>query len=63
MTGNPYTNNQITYYGKNLEQYKDEKFIEKFLEITTSGETETEDGYSLETIKGNKKLEIIYIMQ
>lgn len=63
MTGTKYTNNQITYTGKNLEQYKDEKFIEKFVEITTSGETiTTDEGDSLETIKGNKKLEIIYIM-
>lgn len=63
MTGTKYTNNQITYTGKNLEQYKDKKFIEKFVEITTSGETiTTDEGDSLETIKGNKKLEIIYIM-
>lgn len=67
MTGTPYTNNKITYNGnkeKNLKDYKDEKFIEKFVEITTSGETiTTDEGDSLETIKGNKKLEIIYIMQ
>lgn len=66
MTGGPYENNGIIYNEnkkKNLKQYKDEKFIEKFVEITTSGETIiTDEGDSLETIKGNKKLEIIYIM-
>lgn len=66
MLGKPYTNNSITYNKdkeKNLSKYKNEKFIEKFIEITTSGETITDEEYSLETIKGNKKLEIIYIMQ
>ena len=48
---------------KNLQNYKDRKFIEKFLEITTDGETITDESDSLETIKGNKKLEIIYILQ
>lgn len=63
MTGEVYTNNKIDYKGKDLEQYKDRKFIEKFVEVTTSGETiTTDEGDSLETIKGNKKLEIIYIM-
>lgn len=63
MLGTKYTNNSMTYQGKNLNQYKEKKFIEKFLEVTTSGETITDEEYSLETIKGNKKLEIIYIMQ
>ena len=63
MLGGKYENNFITYTGKNLKRYKNDKFIEKFLEVTTSGETITDDGYSLETIKGNKKLEIIYILQ
>lgn len=58
-----YTKNGITYYGKNLLQYKDRKFTEKFIEIATSGETITEGNDSIETIKGNKKLEIIYILQ
>lgn len=63
MTGETYTNNKIKYNGKDLEQYKNRKFIEKFVEVTTSGETiTTDEGDSLETIKGNKKLEIIYIM-
>ena len=48
---------------KKLKNYENSKFIEKFIEITTNGETVTDDGYSLETIKGNKKLEIIYILQ
>lgn len=69
IDGTKYTRNGITYTGKKLNQYKDKKFKEKFLEIQTSGETiiETDDEnnveYSLETIKGNKKLEIVYIMQ
>lgn len=63
MLGKEYTYNSITYSGKGLEQYKDKTFKEKFIEITTSGETITDEEYSLETIKGNKKLEIIYIMQ
>lgn len=67
---NKYTRNGVTYIGKNLSQYKNRTFIEKFLEIQTSGKTITEKDedndnieYSLETIKGNKKLEIIYILQ
>lgn len=63
MLGNDYTNNGITYKGKNLKKYENSKFIEKFIEITTSGETVTDGVDSLETIKGNKKLEIIYILQ
>lgn len=63
MLGTEYTSNYITYTGKNLNQYKDKKFIEKFIEISTSGETITDEENSLETIKGNKKLEVIYIMQ
>lgn len=62
-TNGTYTKNQITYYGKNLLQYKDKKFKEKFLEIATSGETITDGNDSIETIRGNKKLEIIYIIQ
>ena len=64
-----YSKNGITYFGKKLDSYKNTTFIEKFVEIQTSGETiiETDDKgnieYSLETIKGNKKLEIVYIMQ
>ena len=68
MNGDNYIKNyngtyQITYYGKNLKQYKDMQFKEKFIEIATSGETITDGNDSIETIKGNKKLEIIYIMQ
>lgn len=64
-----YERNGIKYQGKGLKNYKDKKFIEKFIEIQTSGTTITdtdENGnveYSLETVKGNKKLEIVYIMQ
>lgn len=64
-----YEKDGIVYKSKNLNQYKDMKFKEKFLEIQTSGTTLTElddDNnieYSLETVKGNKKLEIIYILQ
>ncbi len=63
MTGKEYNKNLITYTGKNLKQYQNRKFIEKFLEISTRGETITDDEYSIETIKENKKLEIIYILQ
>lgn len=64
MLEEKYENNSITYQGKGLlKKYKNKKFIEKFVEVTTSGETITDEEYSLETIKGNKKLEIIYIMQ
>lgn len=72
MTGadkDKYTRNGITYVGKNLNQYKGKTFKEKFIEIQTSGttitDTDEEDNieYSLETVKGNKKLEIVYIMQ
>lgn len=65
MTGGSYTNNYITYKGKGLlkPQYRNRKFKEVFLEISTSGETITDEESSLETIKGNKKLEIIYILQ
>lgn len=64
MNDTEYKRNSITYTGKNLKKELSKyTFIEKFIEITTSGKTITEDGYSLETIKGNKTLEIIYIMQ
>lgn len=63
MIGKEYTNNLITYKGKKLKDYENNKFIEKFLEITTSGDTVTDENDSLETIKGNKKLEILYILQ
>lgn len=63
IKGESYTKNQITYYGKNLWGYKSNTFLEKFLEIETSGETVTDGEDSIETIKGNKKLEIIYILQ
>jgi hypothetical protein len=58
-----YNGTTITYYGKNLKQYQDKTFKEKFIEIATSGETLTDGNDSIETIRGNKKLEIIYIMQ
>lgn len=64
-----YTNNGVEYTGKNLNQFKDKKFKEKFIEIQTSGTTITEQDeetnieYSLETVRGNKKLEIVYIEQ
>lgn len=66
MLGNRYEINNIIYNPnkeKKLKNYENSKFIEKFIEITTNGETVTDEGYSLETIKGNKKLEIIYILQ
>lgn len=60
----------VKYYSKKLGKYKDRKFKEKFIEIQTSGTTITEIDetdqsieYSLETVKGNKTLEIIYILQ
>lgn len=68
-TNGTYEKNGITYYGKNLSQYKDKSFKEVFLEVQTRGETivitddENNTEYSLDTIIGNKKLEIIYIMQ
>lgn len=69
VTGGTYQRNGITYIGKNLNQYKGKTFKEKFIEIQTSGTTITDTDeennieYSLETVKGNKKLEIVYIMQ
>jgi hypothetical protein len=63
MTGNNYVKNGITYYGKGLKAYKDKKFVEKFIEISTSGQTLTDGSDSIELIRGNKKLEIIYIVQ
>lgn len=69
LSGKEYTKGGKTYYGKNLNQYKDYEFKEKFIEIQTSGETvaitdeEFNIEYSIETIKGNKKLEIVYIAQ
>ena len=58
-----YEKNGVTYYGKNLLQYKDRTFKEKFIEIQTSGETVTDGNDEIETIRGNKKLEIIHILQ
>lgn len=64
-----YEKNEIVYKGTNLSELKNGKFKEKFIEIQTSGKTITEldpddnTEYSLETVKGNKKLEIIYILQ
>lgn len=63
MSGAEYVRNNVIYKGKNLMQYKDKKFVEKFIEVQTSGETISDGNNSLETIKGNYKLEIIYIMQ
>ncbi len=65
ITNGFYTKEKTTYYGKNLKQYQNRKFKEKFIEIETSGRTlQDETGEeSIEVIKGNKKLEIIYIMQ
>lgn len=69
IDGSIYEKNNIEYSGKNLNQFKDKKFKEKFIEIQTSGTTITEQDeennieYSLETVRGNKKLEIIYILQ
>lgn len=69
IDGSNCTINNIKYTGKNLNQYKGETFKEKFIEIQTSGTTITDTDkngnieYSLETVKGNKKLEIVYIMQ
>lgn len=69
IMGTTYEKNGVKYTGKNLNQYKNRKFKEKFIEIQTSGTTivDTDENndiqYSLETVKGNKKLEIIYIMQ
>lgn len=67
LNGNKYVKDygsyKVTYDGKNLKQYKDRMFMEKFIEVATSGETLTDGEDSIETIRGNKKLEIIYIMQ
>lgn len=66
LTGKEYTKNNITYQGKELLRYEGRTFKEKFVEIATSGHTVTSDngnGDSLETVKGNKKLEIIYFLQ
>lgn len=63
ITGETYTRNNISYKGVNLLQYSKKQFIEKFIEIQTSGEVVTDGEDSLETIRGNRKLEIIYIMQ
>lgn len=64
ISNGTYTKNGVTYYGKNLlSNYKGRTFKEKFIEIATSGETITDGSDSVETIKGNKKLEIIYILQ
>ena len=58
-----YGSYSVTYYGKNLTQFQNRKFKEKFIEIATSGQTITEGSDSIETIKGNNRLEIIYILQ
>ena len=58
-----YGSYEVTYYGKNLMQYKDRKFREMFLEIATSGQTITDGSDYVETIRGNQKLEIIYILE
>lgn len=69
IIGTEYEKNGVRYTGKNLNQYRNRKFKEKFIEIQTSGTTivDTDENndiqYSLETVKGNKKLEIVYIMQ
>lgn len=63
MSGKDYIRNNVIYKGKNLMHYKDRQFIEKFIEVQTSGATISDGNNSLETIKGNYKLEIIYIMQ
>ncbi len=63
IAGGKYTRNHIEYTGVNLNQYKNKQFKEKFIEIETSGIQVTEDDTTVETVKGNKKLEIIYIMQ
>ena len=58
-----YGSYDIIYYGKNLMQYQNRKFKEKFVEIATSGQKITDGNDSIETIKGNNRLEIIYILQ
>jgi hypothetical protein len=58
-----YNGTTITYKGKNLKQYKDNKFTEMFIEIATTGETLTDGNDSVDIVRGNTKLEIIYIMQ
>lgn len=63
ITGSTYTRNNISYKGVNLLQYNQKQFIEKFIEVETSGEVVTDGEDSLETIRANRKLEIIYIMQ
>ena len=63
LNGKNYIKNGITYEGKNLNQYRGKTFKEKFIEIQTSGTTITDEEYSLETVRANRKLEIIYIMQ
>lgn len=57
-----YGTTAITYNGKNLKQYENRTFTEMFLEIATSGETLTDGSDSIVTVRGNTKLEIIYIM-
>lgn len=63
ITGSTYTRNNISYKGVNLLQYNQRQFIEKFIEIETSGEIVKDGEDSLETIRANRKLEIIYIMK
>ncbi len=67
--GTEYEKNGVIYYGKNLSQYKDMAFKEKFIEIQTIGETivetdeENNTEYALDVKDSDKKLEIIYILQ
>lgn len=63
ITGSTYTRNNISYKGVNLLQYNNKQFIEKFIEIQTSGEIVSDGEDSIETIRANRKLEIVYIMQ
>ncbi len=69
INGEVYEKNNIRYQGKGLINYKNSRFKEKFIEIQTSGTTitvqddNTNIEYSLETVKGNKTLEIVYIEQ
>lgn len=63
MEGTNYVKNNTTYYAKNLSKYKGRTFKEKFIELSTNGETIIDGNDQIETIKGNKKLEIFYILQ
>ena len=69
ISGKEYEKNNIVYKGKGLNTFKNSTFKEQFIEIQTSGTTmtiqddDTNIEYSLETVKGNKALEIVYIEQ